>query len=92
MAGRARRRSVEWTGYLYILPAFTIIAAFHILPVLYAVYVSLNKGPINNFTFVGADNYARALTSSDFWNSLVTTLTYALLTLPATMGLYAISG
>ncbi|MCL4393351.1 MAG: sugar ABC transporter permease, partial [Chloroflexi bacterium] len=43
--------------------------------------------PINNFTFVGADNYARALTSSDFWNSLVTTLTYALLTLPATMAL-----
>ncbi len=81
------RRRIHWTAYLYILPAFVIITIFHILPVFYAVYVSLNKGAINKFQFVGLDQYVRALTGGDFWNALVTTFVYALLTMPLTMAL-----
>ncbi|MCL4393913.1 MAG: sugar ABC transporter permease, partial [Chloroflexi bacterium] len=81
------RRRIQWSAYLFILPAFVIIVIFHIFPVFYAVYVSLNKGAINRFAFVGLDQYARALSSGDFWNSLVTTFVYALLTMPVTMAL-----
>jgi ABC-type sugar transport system permease subunit len=81
----ASRRRIQWSAYLYLLPAFVIIGAFHITPVFYAIYISLNKGPINKFTLVGLDNYIRALTGSEFWNSLLTTLTYALLTMPVTI-------
>jgi len=81
----ASRRRIQWSAYLYLLPAFVVIGAFHILPVFYAIYISLNKGPINKFTFVGLDNYIRALAGSEFWNSFVTTLTYALLTMPVTI-------
>lgn len=85
--GSAGRPGVQWSAYLFVAPAFAVLGVFHIFPVLYAVYVSLTKGPINRFTFVGADNYVRALTGAEFWNSLATTFTYALLTLPATMAL-----
>ncbi len=81
------RRRVEWSAYLYILPAFLIIGAFHIVPVFYAIYISLNKGPINRFTFVGLDNYVRALTGGEFWNSLITTFSYALMTMPFSIAL-----
>jgi multiple sugar transport system permease protein len=87
-AGRTRPasgRRIQWTAFLYILPAFIILGVFHIFPVFYAVYISLHTGPINRFTFVGLHNYVQALTSTDFWGSLVTTFTYALLTMPVTI-------
>ncbi len=85
---RARAtRHIQWTAYLFILPAFIVIGVFHILPVFYAAYISLNHGPINRFTFVGLDNYARALGGSEFWGSLATTLEYALMTMPVSIAL-----
>ena len=78
-------RRVDWTAYLFILPAFVILGAFHILPVFYAIDISLNKGPITRFTFVGLQNYSRALASSDFWSSLVTTFTFAFITIIITI-------
>jgi multiple sugar transport system permease protein len=78
-------RRIQWAAYLYILPAFVIIGTFHILPVFYAIYISLQKGPITRFTFVGLANYIRALTGGEVWSSLGTTFTYALMTMPITM-------
>jgi ABC-type sugar transport system permease subunit len=75
----------EWSAFLYILPAFLVLGIFHIYPVFNAIYISLNKGPINKFTFIGIDNYVRALGSSEFWSSLGTTFTYSLMTLPFAM-------
>ncbi len=80
-------RRIEWTAFLYILPAFVILGAFHILPVFYALYISLNQGAINKFTFVGLANYMTALSGSDFWNSLGLTIIYALMTMPFTIAL-----
>lgn len=84
---RAAARPVQWSAYLYILPAFAVIGVFHIFPVFYAIYISLHKGAINKFQFVGLDQYVRALTGGDFWNALVTTFVYALLTMPFTIAL-----
>ena len=78
-------RKIDWTAYLYILPAFVILGAFHIFPVFYAIDISMNKGPITKFTFVGLQNYARALSSSDFWSSLGTTFTFSFMTISVTM-------
>ncbi len=84
---RSWSRRVEWTAYLFILPAFILIGLFHILPVFYDIYVSLQTGAINTWKFVGLANYAQALGGSDFWNSLVVTVWYVVLTLPATLAL-----
>ncbi len=82
---RSSARHIDWSAYLFILPAFIILGVFHIYPVFYAFYTSLNKGAINKFQFVGLANYTRALGSSDFWQSLGTTFTYTLLTIPLTI-------
>ncbi len=78
-------RRIEWSAYLFILPAFAVLLAFHILPVFYAIYISLNTGPITKFHFIGLGNYLQALGSPEFWNSLTLTVVYALLTLPFTI-------
>jgi multiple sugar transport system permease protein len=76
------RGRVRWSAYLYLVPAFVIIGAFHIVPVFYAIFVSLQTGPITDFRFVGVQNYIQALHSQDFWSSLGTTFAYAFMTLP----------
>ncbi len=78
-------RKIEWTAYLFILPAFVILGVFHIFPVIYAIVISLESGPINKFSFVGLQNYIHAVTNPVFWSSLGTTFVYALLTMPITI-------
>ena len=80
-------RRVDWSAYLFILPAFVLLTVFHIYPVFNAIYISLQKGPITRFTFVGLQNYTRALASSDFWSSLVNTFVFAFLTVFITIAL-----
>ncbi len=74
-------RHIDWTAYLYILPAFIILGVFRIFPVFYAIDISLKTGPITKFKFVGLQNYARALTNHDFWMALVNTFSFALMTI-----------
>ena len=80
-------RRIDWTAYLFILPAFVILAVFHIFPVFYAIEISLNTGPVTKFRFVGLQNYARALTSHEFWTALVNTFSFALMTIVIAMAL-----
>lgn len=84
---RAGGRGIQWFAYLYLLPAFAIITLFHIIPVGYAIWISLQSGAVRRFTFVGLDNYVQALTAPEFWSSLQTTLFYVLGTVPVTMAL-----
>ncbi len=82
----ARRRRYDWEAYLYLLPAFLILAVFHIWPVLNALYISLHTGPTVHLTFTGLKNYQTAL-GSDFWKSLQITLYFAIGTVPVTMAI-----
>jgi multiple sugar transport system permease protein len=82
----AGRRRTDWAAYLYLLPAFVILGLFHIVPVLNALYISLNTGPVTHLTFVGLRNYQDAL-SADFWQSLRVTLYFAIGTVPVTMAI-----
>jgi len=80
------RRHIDWDAYLYLLPAFAILAVFHIWPVINAFYISLHTGPVVRLTFVGLANYQTAL-GSDFWKSLQVTVYFALGTVPVTMAI-----
>src|SRR5215467_13405140 len=74
-------------GYGFLLPALLLLLLFHLLPVFYALFLSLfdarvfrdmwQPGP-----FAGAGNYARLLTNPEFGQSLVNTVWYTLLTVP----------
>jgi sn-glycerol 3-phosphate transport system permease protein len=91
---RKRRfsRSTREAGlaYLLILPALTIFAIFIFYPFLKNFYLGFYKTPPFPGLpkrFVGLDQYRDVLTSSDFLNSLRTTVTFALLTVPVGIAL-----
>lgn len=85
-------RSTREAGlaYLLILPALTIFAIFIFYPFFKNFYLGFYKTPPFPGLpkrFVGLDQYRDVLTSSDFLNSLRTTVTFALLTVPAGIAL-----
>ncbi len=53
---RGRRLKENLLGYLYILPATIVLAAFHFLPVGYAFYISLHKWRIQRGAFIALEN------------------------------------
>ncbi|HHH40708.1 MAG TPA: sugar ABC transporter permease [Chloroflexi bacterium] len=62
LTGRTKRRLQEnLLAYLFISPATLITLTFGLLPVLYAVYVSLHKWRVKKGAFLGFRHYLRAL-------------------------------
>jgi multiple sugar transport system permease protein len=74
-------------AYLYLLPAAIILAVFHFLPVLYALYISLHRWKIRKIAFVQFSNYSLALHDPRFWGSLKVTLFYVIGTVPLTLAI-----
>lgn len=71
------RRLRETPVAVFLLaPALILLAVFGILPLFLALYLSLFSGKGVNMQFAGVANYARALSSSEFWNSLLVTVYY----------------
>ncbi len=73
-------------GYLYILPAFVVYAAFALYPLLRAVQLSLyDWDGLSVGTWVGLGNYATVLTDPGlrgaFWHALVFVVFFAVLPL-----------
>ena len=86
-ARRSALRLEALQGYGFLLPALLLLLLFHLLPLLYALFLSLfdarvfrdmwHPGP-----FIAGGNYGRLLTSSDFAQSLTNTLWFAGITVP----------
>jgi multiple sugar transport system permease protein len=58
-------------------PLFVFFAVVWLVPILYALGMSLFQNPVRNPTFVGVGNYADLLASSAFWRYLWNSVTYA---------------
>jgi ABC-type sugar transport system permease subunit len=86
---RKPRPRIDWIAYVYLLPALLIIFIFHVLPVIYSLWISLQGGTVRNFRFIGLDNYANILfdPQSVLWSAFQVTIFYVLGTLPLTMAL-----
>jgi len=86
------RRSVP---YLFIFPFFVAFALFLVIPIGYAIYLSLFEvqhqalGP-DITVFAPLNNYIRAFTDSDFTSSLLNILRYAVVQVPAMVILAAV--
>ncbi len=78
-------KKYDWGAYGYLLPALTIIATFHMLPVLYALVISMHNGGMTDYfrKFVWFDNYKYIITNRHFWTSMWNTLYYVLGSVPA---------
>jgi multiple sugar transport system permease protein len=84
---RAAPGSEALQGYAFLLPALLLLLLFHLLPVFYALFLSLFNARVfrdmwQPGPFVGPGNYARLLTNADFLQSLTNTLWFAGITVP----------
>ena len=72
------KRSIA--GFLFILPATILLIWWGIIPLFYAIYISLHDWHLLRSTkrFAGLRNYATLLSDSRFWNSLKNTTYYSL--------------
>lgn len=74
------------TGYLFIAPALMVLGTFVVLPILYAIFLSLQKvqllGGIH-YQFVGLRNYARLWENDRLWIALKNTAQYVAIVVPS---------
>jgi len=85
--GPAARRWEAIQGYSFLAPALLLLLLFHLLPVLYALFLSLFDARVFRDMwapgpFIGVGNYGRLLTSAEFGQSLLTTIWFAVITVP----------
>ncbi|MCX2455898.1 sugar ABC transporter permease [Lacticaseibacillus nasuensis] len=72
------------TAYLMLLPDTIGLAIFIFVPMLFAVYTSFHSwNGIEPMKFIGLANYKRLIGDVDFWTSLVVTLKYSIVYIPA---------
>lgn len=78
----ARRRAI--TGALLTVPALVPVIVFAIIPIFFAIYISLTDWPLfGDVTFIGFENYAALAGNADFWYAIAFTSLYtAIVTVP----------
>jgi multiple sugar transport system permease protein len=87
---RSRRRAggEAAAGYLFVLPNMLLLTVFVLVPLVAAVWVSLQR--TNGFgagRFIGLDNYVRLLSDPLFWRSTGNTILFTALVTPLSMAL-----
>ncbi|PKL04284.1 MAG: sugar ABC transporter permease [Spirochaetae bacterium HGW-Spirochaetae-9] len=79
------RRSLEtkrngW-GWVFVAPGVLFFATFSLYPILFAIWTSFHNKKLLSLKppkFIGMQNYARVLSSPDFWNSVRASATFCL--------------
>lgn len=75
------------TGWCFILPVVILLLAFSFYPMLRAVWISLQRGPVRNLQWYGAGNYLRIFKDKVFWQTLRNNFTYMIFVVPISLTL-----
>ena len=82
---RYKRHDVV-AGYVFILPLMAGILIFYIIPIFQTFYYSLTEwGMFGGTSFVGFKNYERLVKDDYVWHSLLNTLRYTVMLVPASI-------
>lgn len=82
---RNQRRIVP---YIFIAPNMLVFTVFLFVPMVFAIYMSLNEWSlIEAPTFIGLGNYVAMAQDPQFWQSLWNTLLYTVGTVPTSIAL-----
>jgi multiple sugar transport system permease protein len=91
LEARKRRRKARWyiaedlAGYLFMMPAILVLLTFVILPIVWAVFLSLQKvqllGGIK-YEFIGFRNFTRLVEDERVWIALKNTVEYVAIVVP----------
>lgn len=85
----------RWAPWIFVTPALLFFAAFLLIPIGYAIFLSFRGSRIDGGgafgrrveTFVGLDNYSAALTDPEFAAGMGRVLIYGAITIPTVLGL-----
>lgn len=78
-----RTKKKNFRGFLYILPSFTLILIFSVIPILMNIYFSFTKyNIIQTPEWIGLANYSRMIQDYYVKDSLKNTIVYTLITVP----------
>jgi multiple sugar transport system permease protein len=81
--GRPARGRARWAGWAFVGPFLVVFAFALIVPIGYAVYLSLFRQQlIGGNAFVGLSNYRLALSDPQFWASLRRMLLFLVVQVP----------
>ncbi|WP_206603054.1 carbohydrate ABC transporter permease [Leptolyngbya ohadii] len=73
-------------GYLFLMPALSVLGTFFVLPILYSVFLSFQKvqllGEIQ-YQFIGLKNFQRLAEDDRVWIALRNTVQYVAIVVPA---------
>lgn len=72
-------------GYLFIAPTILVMGTFVVLPILYAVFLSLHKVQLLGgvkYEFIGFGNFSRVVEDERVWIALGNTLQYVAIVVP----------
>jgi multiple sugar transport system permease protein len=68
--------------YLVLLPPFTLLTVFTLIPVLQSLLLSFQNWSLRQVTDVGLDNYTQLLADPVFWKALQNTTLYTVIVVP----------
>ncbi|MEG1519436.1 MAG: sugar ABC transporter permease [Clostridia bacterium] len=74
ITSKVLRRRETVTSYLFLAPALAFFAMFVAVPLVWGIITSFFNYGINNFDFVGVNNYINLMKDEHFWKSLQNTL------------------
>lgn len=79
----------NWYGYLFISPIVLGFAAFMLVPIIWALYMSFtNESLMGGSAWIGLDNYTRAFRDDPlFWTSMFNTLYFSAGLIPLNLAL-----
>ncbi|GGO53832.1 carbohydrate ABC transporter permease [Streptomyces lasiicapitis] len=83
-----RRPRRSWTGWGFVAPFALVFALVFLAPIAYSIYLSLFQDRlIGGTTFVGLDNYQRALDDPEFWEGLGRVALFLAVQVPIMLGI-----
>lgn len=87
----ARRRAL--TGFLLTVPALVLVVGVVVIPIGFALWISLNDWPLfGDISFVGLNNYFDVFQDTKFWQSVGFTVLYtAVITVPVMLFSYLLA-
>jgi multiple sugar transport system permease protein len=86
--GRRRRFRRAATPLLFLAPFLLTFVAFVVVPLAYAAYLSTTRTKIIGGTsFVGIDNYLKALSDEGFWTGVRNVVAFGVVQVPMMLGI-----
>ncbi|MFS0704023.1 carbohydrate ABC transporter permease [Cellulomonas sp. 179-A 9B4 NHS] len=87
-AVRRRRARPSWTGWGFVGPFMAVFALVFLAPIAYSLWISLFRTQlVGGTTFVGLENYQRALADPQFWSALGRVTLFLAVQVPVMLGI-----